>query len=242
MTAIINEVIIGTIRLILGDARDVLLEIPKSDLAVFDPPYKLTSGGNAVEVMGGIFGKDEYDNSGDLMEMVRWSEIGGPIYRALNRNADCYVMVNDKNIFGAHGGFTGAGFKFHNMLVWDKVRATRNRWYMKNLEFTLYFWKGNAAMINFPGSKQLFTDNADRVTEHPTEKPVSLMRHYIENSSNVGQVVLDPFMGSGSTMVAAVEAGRGGVGIEIDPDCFEVACDRVKKAHERISAVPAVAS
>jgi site-specific DNA-methyltransferase (adenine-specific) len=117
-------------------------------------------------------------------------------------------------------------------LVWDKIRATRNRWYMKNLEFSLYLWKGAADPqgINDCGSKQSFPLNAKKETAHPTEKPVELGLHYIRNSTNPGDVVLDPMMGSGSAMVAAIQSGRRGIGIEIDPQWFEVACERVERA------------
>ncbi|MBL4761698.1 MAG: site-specific DNA-methyltransferase, partial [Gammaproteobacteria bacterium] len=145
MTAILRDVTIGDIRLILGDMRDVLPELNvQADLVVTDVPYKLISGGCATQSMGGIFSKENYDNGGNLMDVVRWSEIGGPIFRACKPDADAYIMTNDKNLFAAHGGFVGAGWQFHNLLAWDKVRATRNRWYMKNLDYTLYLWKGRA--------------------------------------------------------------------------------------------------
>ena len=62
---------------------------------------------------------------------------------------------------------------------------------------------------------------------HNTQKPVALMQLYIENSSLLGQLVLDPFMGSGSTLVAAVQTGRRAIGIEKSPKHFEAACARV---------------
>lgn len=235
MTGIIKEVIIGDCRLILGDCRDVLPELGAvADLVVCDVAYELTSGGNAQQSMGGIFATDKYDNSGKLMEFPEWHELGGPFYRACKPNADCYIMTNDKNLFLAWGAFLGGGWSYHNLLAWNKIRATRNRWYMKNLEFTSYWWKGKADPkgINDAGSKQLFTLNAPRLTNHPTEKPVELMAHYITNSSHQGDVVLDPMMGSGSTLVAAVKNGRRAIGVEIDPDYFELCCARVQTEYD----------
>ncbi|MCF7700530.1 DNA-methyltransferase [Loktanella sp. M215] len=227
----LQRVEVGPITLYLGDARQILPTLPGiADCVVTDVPYVLTSGRNAVQVMGGIFAQDAYDNGGNLMDTVRWSEIGGPIFRACKADADAYIMSNDKNLFAAHGGFTGAGWKFHNLLVWDKIRVTRNRWYMKNLEFTLYLWKGRAKVINDCGSKQSFALNAAKATQHPTEKPVALMAQYILNSTPPGDLVLDPFMGTGATLVAAAQAGRHGVGIEINPDHFDVAVARVRAA------------
>jgi len=225
---------IGPVRLYLGDCLEIMPLLERADLCVTDPPYDLTSGGNATQVMGGMFARSEYDNSGKLMDKVSWHEMGGPIFRALKADADCYVMSNDKNLFAAHAGFTGAGFRCHNILTWDKVRATRNRWYMKNLEFTLYLWKGAASIrgINDCGSKQSFQLNAPRESGHKTEKPVALMRHYIENSSQPGDLVIDPFVGSGTTALACVESGRRCIAIEKDPVYFDMACARVRAAVE----------
>jgi len=175
------------------------------------------------------FSAEVYHNSGDLVEMAEWNQTAGPIYRALKPNADAYIMVNDKNIQLAWGAFQGAGFKFHNMLAWDKGAPTRNRWYMKNLEFTLYMWKGRARTINNPGSKQLFVAQRPKSKHHPTEKPVTLMRHYITNSVAQGQCVLDPYMGSGTTLVAAATECIAGVGIELKREHFETACARVRE-------------
>lgn len=225
---------IGAVTLVHGDAQEVLADfVGAADLLCTDHPYRLTSGGRGAKgdgSMSGIFDAEVYDNSGDLMAMSEWNRTGGPIYRALKRDADAYVMVNDKNLMLAMGAFQGAGFKFHNLLVWDKHGPTPNRWYMKHLEYVLYLWKGRSRTIRNPGSKQLFRADRPGLGLHPTEKPVALMRHYIENSTDPGDVVLDPYMGSGSTLVAAVEAGRGGIGIEVDRTYFEIACQRVRAA------------
>ncbi|MBT2130102.1 DNA-methyltransferase [Aliiroseovarius lamellibrachiae] len=230
---ILQDITIGNCRLILGDCREVLpLLDEQADMLFCDVAYKLTSGGGAHQSMGGIFAKDRYDNSGLLMEVPAWEELGGPFLRACRPDADAYIMTNDKNLFRAGMAFEGAGWKFHNLLVWNKIRATRNQWYMKNLEFTIYLWKGKAAPINDCGSMQLFTLNAKKETEHPTEKPVDLIDQYIRNSSNQGDLVLDPMMGSGAALVAAMQSGRRSVGIEINPKWFKVAVERVARAVE----------
>jgi len=224
---------IGDCHLILGDCLEVLPFFRgKADMIFCDVAYELTSGGNAHQSMGGIFAKDQYANDGKLMDCPEWEELGGPFYRACKPDADAYIMANDKNLFRAGLAFEGAGWKFHNLLAWDKVRATRNRWYMKNLEFTMYLWKGKSDPqgINDCGSKQSFTLNAPKITEHPTEKPVALGEHYILNSTQPGQTVLDPMMGSGASMVAAVRTGRAGIGIELSERWFDVACYRVEAA------------
>jgi site-specific DNA-methyltransferase (adenine-specific) len=223
--------VIGDCTLYLGDMRDVLPALPeRADMVATDAPYALTSGGNAKS-MSGKFDPKEYDNSGLLMDTVAWQDMGGPIYRACKDSADVYVMCNDKHVGAAQVAFLGAGFKFHNLLDWNKGAPTRNRWYMKDQEYTLYFWKGRARVINFPGSKQSFDCPRPKgVGWHPTPKPVELMAHYILNSSNPGDLVLDPFVGSGSTVLAALAYGRRAVGIELNEVIFDQMCARVAAA------------
>lgn len=231
-----KEIQIGDCRLILGDAMEVLPSLPKADLIVSDVPYALTTGGvsKSSKTMSGIFASHNYANDGQLiMATVPFDEMMPAFYGALADNADCYVMANDKNVNPLTNAAVQAGFQLHNLLAWDKVTPTANRWYMKNLEFTLYLWKGRARTINDPSSKQLLRGGIDKLCGHPTEKPVYLMAEYIRNSSKKGETVLDPFMGSGATAVAAMNLGRKFVGIEIHEPFFEMAVGRVRSAFER---------
>lgn len=230
----LDKVTIGDATFYHGDALQILPHLPASDLAVSDVPYALTTGGlsKSSKTMSGIFAAHNYANDGQLvMATVPFPEMMAAIYAALADDADCYVMANDKNVHPLTDAALGAGFQFHNLLVWDKITPTANRWYMKNLEFTLYLWKGRARTINNPSAKQIIRGGLDKVAGHPTEKPVPLMAEYIRNSSQPGQIVLDPFMGSGTTGVAALQLGRRFVGIEIDPGFFAMACDRIAAAH-----------
>lgn len=231
-----REEIIGDCRLILADAMNVLPSLPKAHLCVSDVPYALTTGGvsKSSKTMSGIFASHNYASDGQLiMATVPFPDMMQAIHGALVEDADCYVMANDKNVHPLTQAALDAGFQFHNLLVWDKVTPTANRWYMKNLEFTLYLWKGRARTINDPSSKQLLRGGIDKLSGHPTEKPVYLMAEYVRNSSRKGETVLDPFMGSGSTAVAAMQLGRKFVGIEIHEPFFEMAVSRVRAAFER---------
>lgn len=227
---------IGDCTLYLGDAMKIMPAIDRSHLAVSDVPYALTTGGKAksAKTMSGIFAAHNYSNDGQLvMATVPFPEMMAAIHSALVVDADCYVMANDKNVHPLTAAALGAEFQFHNLLVWDKVAPTANRWYMKNLEFTLYLWKGRARTINNPSAKQLIRGAVDKETAHPTEKPVYLMEEYVLNSSIDGDTVLDPFMGSGTTGVACVRTGRRFVGIELNQTFFEIACERIRKAHSQ---------
>jgi DNA modification methylase len=68
---------------------------------------------------------------------------------------------------------------------------------------------------------------------HPTQKPLSLIKWNVQLLTDKGDMVLDPFMGSGTTLVACAKLGRKGIGIELDPDYFQIACERVHKAYQQ---------
>lgn len=219
------------VSLYMGDCRDIVPTLPKVDLVATDPPYLLTSGGDPVTArgLGGWLGG--YGNSGEVVACdITWDEIMSLSYGALGTDGDAYFMANDKNVNLAWNAALAAGFSVHNLLVWDKMTVVMNRWYMKNLEFVLYCWKGRAKMIRDPSSKQLAAIPNVRDDGHPTVKPVGLFAHYIRNSSDAGQTVLDPFMGIGSSGSAAVSLGRKFVGIEIEQRYFDEACRRISDA------------
>lgn len=247
MTGIQRDITIGSCRLILGDMRDVLPTIqPRAKLCLSDPPYRITSGGHRTGEMGGCFAKDTYDNSGALFDMVEWSDMAPLIYGALADDADTIIMTSDREEGAARAAFDAAGFGFHRLLVWDKITATPNWWYMPNCEFGLYLYKGRARRISDCSSKALIRCPQQDVSHrylggdvppderrpHATEKPVSLMAHWLGNSTDPGDLVIDPFMGSGATIVAAMRTGRAAIGIEKDRKWFDVACARVSEAWE----------
>lgn len=225
---------IGPVTLYLGDMREVLpLLDERADLMLSDPPYLITAGGNSTGVMGGIFAKDRYDNSGKLFDMVEWEEMAPVMYDACAKNADLIIMASDREECKARTAFERLGAKFHRLLVWDKITATPNRWFMPNCEFGLYLYKGKARRINDCGSKALIRCAQVDETGHQTEKPVPLLRSWIENTTNKGDLVIDPFFGSGSSLVAAAQAGRRAIGIELKEEWFEAACKRVRAALDR---------
>lgn len=217
----------GDATIYCGDARDIVPTIRKSDMFLSDVPYLVTSGGKSKDpsaMQGGWMA--EYDNDGAPITCdIEWPEIMQIASQCVDEG-DIYIMANDKNVGPAFIAAMDAGLKLHNLLAWDKKTATANRWYMKNLEFVWYFYKGAARMINDCGSMQGIRFPHRDETKHPTEKPVQLMRFYIENSTDEGHVVVDPFMGTGSTGLAALRAKRKFIGIELEQEWFDVACKR----------------
>lgn len=201
-------------------------------LTLTDAPYLLTSGGCTEGGLHERFGKGEskYGNTGEIVPCdTDWPEFMPLIYACMERG-HAYFMANNRHLANCENAALAAGFRFHNWLVWDKRTATPNRWYMKNCEFTGLFYKGKASPIIDCGSKQLISCPQVDETTHPTEKPVPLMEHYINNSSQRGQTVFDPFMGSGTTGVAALNLDRKFIGIERDEKYFNMACRRMELA------------
>ena len=219
------------------DAIDALRAMAPSciDLIVTDPPYRTISGGSGPASHmhrrpAGILSK----NDGRIFEQndVKFSDYLPELYRVLKDRSHLYLMVNFLNLEEAMAEIRRAGFDIHNLLMWRKNNVTPNRWYMKNGEYTIFARKGKAKAVNNKGSKTIHDfDNIIGNKSHPTEKPVDLMRFYIENSSNAGDTVLDPFMGTGACGVAALVAGRNFYGFEMDKSYFNIANERLSGAY-----------
>lgn len=218
-----------------GDCLELLKKIKDNsiDLVVTDPPYKMnhntgscTNIGMKNKWQGNIkAGNTVMDFSLDI-KFCQWLP---EIYRILKPSSHCYIFCNDKNIQELLNEATKIGFRESNVLVWIKNNATPNRYYMKNLEFILFLYKGKAKPINNMGSKCAIEIKNINGKEkfHPTEKPIELLKQYIGNSSKENDWVLDPFMGSGSTGVAAKNLNRNFIGFELDNKYFEIAKERI---------------
>ena len=216
-----------------GDCLELMKDIPDKsiDLVVTDPPYKTISGGhNTPKWISGYGNSVLHKNDGKIFEFndVSHKDWLKECYRVLKDNSHIYIMTNLLNLFSLKELAEGVGFKLHNLLVWEKNTANANRWYMKNCEYVLFMRKGKSKTINNPSSKTVHCfNNIVGNKKHPTEKPVDLMKLYIYNSSNKNDTVLDPFMGSGSTGIAAKELNRNFIGIELDEKYFNIAKERI---------------
>ena len=212
----------------------ILRDIPDNsiDLVVTDPPYRVISGGKHRKKgqPSGILSK----NDGKIfthnnIQPEQWIP---EIYRVMKDGAQCYIMTNTINMENYLRICRETGFGLHSILCWKKNNATPCQWYMKNGEFTLFLRKGKAKWINNIGSTMVHSfNNIIGTKTHPTEKPVSLMEFYIANSSVENDIVLDPFMGTGATGVAAMNLRRRFIGIEIDSEYFAIANKRIKEKY-----------
>jgi len=226
------------IKLIKGDCLVEMQNIPDKsiDAIVTDPPYKLIAGGVTGKLSKRITGtclnyESENTKNGNgnfKINTVKFSEWLPYCFRLLKDGGHFYVMVNDRNLQEMLNETEKVGFKVLNVLVWNKHNAMPNHWYMKNAEFIIMLRKGTAVYINNQGSKQCMQFNNVRDKVHPTEKPLELMQTLIENSTSENGIVLDPFMGSGTTGVAAYNLNRSFIGIEMDEKYFEIAQKRIQ--------------
>lgn len=244
MTAPVSHQV-GPCTLYRGDAREILRDLRgQADCLVTDWPYALTSGGRGKPgdgSMGGKFAADRYANDGKLFPVVSFFECAGPVFDALKARAHAYVMVNDRHEAAARTAFLRAGFRFHRLLVWDTGYPKPNRWYMGQCEFTLFLFKGAAFRIADCGSRQVF-HHRPVSDAHPTAKPVPLMAEYVGNSTLPRDTVLDPFMGSGTTIEAALRLGRAAVGIELVGAHFDAAVARAEAVWAEVQGAWEVAA
>jgi len=235
------------------DCLEGMKQLPDEsiDLVVTDPPYKIVQGGCSnkavtINACGGILNKHDGDNielvkKGKIFNHneIQFNEWLPEIYRVLKDNSHCYIMINGRNLAELQMEAEKVGFEFHNIIGWDKGNATPNKWYMQRLEFILFLRKGKAKNINNMGTTTLLqVPNLKKGTkQHPTEKPIDLMKILIENSSSENEIVLDPFIGVGSTALACKESNRQYIGFELDTNYYNIATKRISNHHEQLKIV-----
>ena len=225
-----REVTIGDARLILGDCMDVLPLIGKVDAVITDPPYGESTHTNAKSNRG----------NGTGAKAINFSSLtAGQLSDALAacaRLCDRWLVATMEWRHIAH--FDQAppdGLELVRFGVWCKtnpmpqISADRpaQGWegiaYMHARSGVKKAWNGGGTHGNYVGA--LVTDGA-----HPTGKPVPLFAGFVRNFTAPRDAILDPFMGSGTTGVAAIQLGRKFIGIERDERYFEIACKRIEQA------------
>lgn len=211
-------------------------EIPDGsvDLVVTDPPYKTTARGNAGN-SGGMLQKDinkkgmvfEHNNC-DIEQYLP------EFYRVLKDGSHCYIMCNHTNLVHFLKVIDDSQFHFIKSLIWDKRNKIMGTFYMNCFEYILFLRKGTAKPINDCGCGDLLSvpnikdKNRDGENIHDSQKPITLMQILIENSSQPGDLVLEPFTGSGTTAIACNRSKRHYIGFEIDKGYFDMAQKRIK--------------
>jgi site-specific DNA-methyltransferase (adenine-specific)/modification methylase len=198
--------------LILGDCLEVMPALGKVDAVVTDPPYGIGESGaksasRAKLAKADIYAHKDWDNS-----------------TADEAIALAVGISKSAIVFGGN---------YYNLpptscwLVWDKQNTgdfadCELAWTNLDKAVRRIYWRWNG-MIR----------KGNDVREHPTQKPVGVMEWCINHLPDTAETILDPFMGSGTTLVACAKLGRKGIGIELDPDYFEIACKRVQAAYDQ---------
>ena len=219
-----------------GDCLDVLPTIAAEsvDAVITDPPYGIgyasnrkTRLGNLPRLNGASFGTDEFN--------ADWI---ADAYRVLKRDAYLFCFTRWDMMQRWLMEFERVGFIPVQRLVWDKCHWKMGdlQNYGSQVEDVLLLRKGRPAM--FPGGigrrGNVFRYSSAFLPEgqedHPTQKPVRLLQQYVLDATRPGDTVLDPFMGSGSTGVAAILSGRRFVGVEIQPEYYAIAERRIANA------------
>ena len=213
-----------------GDCLELMKDIPDGsiDLVVTDPPYKTTSRGSSGGT-GGIL-KEEINKRGKVFKHndIEFNEWLPELYRVLKDTGHAYIMSNNKNLKNMLMEIENVGFNIYKTLIWAKNSPITNMYYMDSHEYIIFCRKGKAKRINNCGTKSVLNIDNPRNKVHPTEKPVELMEVLITNSSQEGELVFDPFMGSGTTGIACLNTNRKFIGIELDKDYFEIAKNRIE--------------
>lgn len=221
---------IGRATLYLGDCRDILPTLPRVDAIVMDPPY--SSGGfqEAGKSGGSIGSRSDEVIALDNLSSRGFQRLMREVLANVRGTDEAYVFTDWKMWTYTSDALEDAGFRVRNMLVWDKMQMGMGLPWRNQHELIAFGKKLPAKNITGKHGNVLGVPRSGNVN-HPTEKPVGIMRVLLENSA--AQTVLDPFMGSGTTGVAAVSLLRDFIGIEMEPRFFDIACKRIEDAQRQ---------
>ena len=218
-----------------------LMEDESVDLVVTDPPYKVTARGNAGN-SGGMM-QDKLSMKGKIFKHndIKPEEYIPELYRVLKDGSHCYIMTNHVNLQEMLNVATDCGFHFIKSLIWNKGNKIMGQFYMSQFEYILFFRKGRGKKINKCGTADILNvankkqKGEDGKNLHDTEKPVELMKILIENSSQENDVVFEPFMGIGATVVASLELNRRCIGCELDETYFNISKKRIEDTYNTMN-------
>ena len=211
------------------------------DCVITDPPYGIDvdmQGG--LECVNQVRDKGTVDNDQSLEESLDlFRNVLSEVARVMTTDGHLYVFASWKTYPEFATIITNAGFEIRNCLVWKKKNKNHTPGfsgdkplYGYNHEFCIFAVSGGGRKLTEPQEDVLeypearFEDTTKTETEHPTQKPVGLLSRMVELSTSESDRVLDPFMGSGATAVAAVQNDREYVGFEVDADNYRDVIER----------------
>jgi site-specific DNA-methyltransferase (adenine-specific) len=212
------------------DAVRWLQGLPKEsiDLVITDPAYESLEKHRAVGTTTRL--KHSKSSSNDWFKVFpnsRFPELFQEVFRVLKRNAHFYLFCDAETMFVAKPEAERAGFRFWKPLVWDKRQIGMGYHYRARYEFILFFEKGKRRLNDLGIPDVISVPRIHR--GYPAEKPPAVSEVLIKQSSERGESVADPFMGSGSVGVAAVRLGRRFVGTDLNPDAVRLSAERLRE-------------
>jgi DNA modification methylase len=236
--------LLGNHRVMCGDATNTddmkkLCGTTLVDLTLTDPPYNVNIG-----LKGEAYEKREdstrfknrkllNDNLSDAEFLQFLTDAFQNMHDYSKQGSAIYVFHGDSEGYNFRKGFKDAGYDLKQTLIWVKNALVLGRQdYHWIHEPILYGWKSGASHAWYGDRKQTTVLKYDRPlksAEHPTMKPIELCGYLIKNSSKEGDIVLDPFGGSGSTLIAAEQLGRTCYVMELDPKYVDVIIERYEK-------------
>ena len=243
----IREETIGRARLILGDCVDVLASLADEsiDMIWTDPPYGHSNHDGDFNARlnehRGLEQKPIANDDADSMRTVVDAMLHEAA-RLLKKDCCCCCCC-----CGGGGGprptfawlaqrMDSAGLSFFHSVIWDKRNPGIGWRYRRQHEMIMVAHRSGGKLAwneEVPAMRNILSFAKPDGVEHPNLKPVELPAKQIEAHCPPGGIVLDPFMGSGTTGVAAVQLGRDFIGIECEPEYFDIACRRIEQAQRQ---------
>jgi site-specific DNA-methyltransferase (adenine-specific) len=231
--------VIGNCTLYLGDCLGVLEQVEAVHAVITDPPY--SSGARTTAQLrgrGGMSRKEEWKDNplpNDRLSVTGFTwlmrQVGLEAARLLVPGGSFLSFIDWRQYPTLYGCVESCNLQIINMVVWNKEVFGMGNGFRNQHELILHAANGTPRIFdrsvpNVIGSRRISTSDL-----HPTEKPVPLIEDLVRVCTDVDEIVLDPFMGSGTTGVACEQTGRKFIGIEIDEGFFDVACERVRSAY-----------
>jgi site-specific DNA-methyltransferase (adenine-specific) len=202
------------------------LDAASVDLVITDPPYESLEKHRAIGTTTRLKQSKASSNAWfQIFPNDRFEDLFREIYRVLKRDRHFYLFCDQETMFVAKPIAEAAGFKFWKPLVWDKQKIGMGYHYRSRYEFVLFFEKGKRKLSNLAIPDVI---EYPRVFNgYPTEKPVGVSEILIQQSTQPGEIVIDPFMGSGSVGVAAVKNRCNFWGNDICEEAIVIATQRL---------------
>lgn len=234
-------------KIFKGDCLNILKTFPDNciDLITADPPYQIDN----IKGGGSINKAEKFKN---LKQLEKCGIINGyniefhaKEFVRVMKDINIYFWCNKKQIYDYLKIFIGKYKCTFNILFWGKTNPipTYSNKYMTDCEYLLHFRKGKGKCFpqTYEYAKTYYIsplNSKDKAKyKHPTVKPLDFTQKIIRNSSRENQVILDPFMGSGTSIVAALLENRKAIGIEINEEYFNIAKKRIENEVENLKGL-----